>query len=65
MSAHPRVLLTTVSGMWPTGSQIPARWIGGELIDVVPGSPLEAGIGAGNLRNATLADYLGHGTLQN
>jgi len=44
---------------------MPVTWREGELVDATPGSLLESTIGASNLRSATLADYLGHGALQN
>ncbi len=65
MSAHPRVLTSTVTAAWPPGSQMPMTWQEGELVDATPGSLLESAIGSSNLRSATLADYLGHSALQN
>ncbi len=65
MSAYPRILLADITVNWPTAS-MPTRLPKGTMIDVVPGSALEAAIGAGNLAPAVVnRDYIGHGALGN
>lgn len=54
MSQYPRRVLSTLYITWPPSASVPTHVRGGSIVDIPPGSALEAAYGGpSNLQNVT------------
>ena len=60
MSAHPRRVLATGYITWPPGASVPTHVKAGSVVDIPPGSALEAAYGVLGLDNVS-SPQLGRG----